>query len=121
MLVKCLNKNCGWTGREEEGMEKAILGSDNLFLCPMCAKPLLEDHEANQRQAEKEKQNLYPTYKYLTYDHLTDAQLKNTSQTIALAAEMLLKGVPDGPEKAEGFRKLLEAKDCFVRACLGDK
>jgi hypothetical protein len=24
--------------------------------------------------------------------------------------------LPDGPEKSAGMRKLLEAKDCFVRA-----
>jgi hypothetical protein len=27
--------------------------------------------------------------------------------------------LPDGPEKSAGMRKLLEAKDCFVRAALG--
>jgi hypothetical protein len=26
--------------------------------------------------------------------------------------------LPDGPEKTTGLRKLLEAKDCFVRANL---
>jgi hypothetical protein len=26
--------------------------------------------------------------------------------------------LPDGPEKSAGLRKLLEAKDCFVRAAL---
>ncbi len=26
--------------------------------------------------------------------------------------------LPDGPEKSAGMRKLLEAKDCFVRAAL---
>ena len=34
---------------------------------------------------------------------------------IAQAFETLL---PDGPEKSAGLRKLLEAKDCFVRAAL---
>ena len=27
--------------------------------------------------------------------------------------------LPDGAEKSAGLRKLLEAKDCFVRAALG--
>ena len=27
--------------------------------------------------------------------------------------------LPDGPEKSAGLRKLLEAKDCMVRAALG--
>lgn len=34
---------------------------------------------------------------------------------LANAVEALL---PDGPEKTAGLRKLLEAKDCFVRAAL---
>ncbi len=35
----------------------------------------------------------------------------------ALAALMVLE-LPDGPELTAGLRKLLEAKDCFVRAAL---
>jgi hypothetical protein len=27
--------------------------------------------------------------------------------------------LPDGPEKSAGLRKLLEAKECFIRAKLG--
>lgn len=34
-----------------------------------------------------------------------------------LATEMI-KTLPDGPELTTGLRKLLEAKDCFVRAAL---
>lgn len=33
-------------------------------------------------------------------------------------ATMMEKFLPDGPEKDAGMRKLLEAKDCFVRAAL---
>ena len=35
----------------------------------------------------------------------------------ALAAKMAAT-LPDGPELTAGLRKLLEAKDCFVRAAL---
>lgn len=35
----------------------------------------------------------------------------------ALATEML-EALPDGPELSAGLRKLLEAKDCFVRAAV---
>jgi hypothetical protein len=35
----------------------------------------------------------------------------------ALAADMVWE-LPDGPELTAGLRKLLEAKDCFVRAGL---
>jgi hypothetical protein len=34
-----------------------------------------------------------------------------------LGTEMINR-IPDGPELTAGLRKLLEAKDCFVRACL---
>jgi hypothetical protein len=30
----------------------------------------------------------------------------------------MAESLPDGPELAAGLRKLLEAKDCFVRASL---
>jgi hypothetical protein len=31
----------------------------------------------------------------------------------------MIARLPDGPELSEGLRKLLEAKDCFVRAAIG--
>lgn len=33
-------------------------------------------------------------------------------------AQELVAVLPDGPELSAGLRKLLEAKDCFVRAAL---
>lgn len=33
-------------------------------------------------------------------------------------AGLMLTWLPDGPELTAGLRKLLEAKDCFVRALL---
>jgi hypothetical protein len=37
---------------------------------------------------------------------------------VAVAADRLVESCPDGPELTTGLRKLLEAKDCFVRAVL---
>lgn len=57
-----------------------------------------------------------PILKYFKYDHLPD-KLKDVSKPIcelALNYDML----PDCAEKSAGLRKLLEAKDCFVRASL---
>lgn len=54
---------------------------------------------------------------YFGYTHLP-VQLQAISEPcarLALAMEALL---PDGPEKTAGLRRLLEAKDCFVRANL---
>jgi hypothetical protein len=36
-------------------------------------------------------------------------------------AEAMIVELPDGPELTAGLRKLLEAKDCFVRAALPPK
>ena len=61
------------------------------------------------------KIHLYPVFKYFKYDHLPE-QLQLISKPISDLAELMLDELPDGQEKAEGLRKLLEAKDCFVRA-----
>jgi hypothetical protein len=58
-----------------------------------------------------------PILRYFEFSHLPD-QLKAVSQPIGELANMLEQALPDGPEKSAGMRKLLEAKDCFVRAAL---
>lgn len=59
-----------------------------------------------------------PIVKYFEYKHLP-ANLQEISKPLGdLAAEMDDK-LPDSAEKSAGLRKLLEAKDCFVRAALG--
>ena len=39
-------------------------------------------------------------------------------QTCHTLACLMIVSLPDGPELTTGLRKLLEAKDCFVRAAL---
>ena len=58
-----------------------------------------------------------PTIKYFKYDHLP-LKLQEVSKPIGDLAMELEQSIPDGPEKSAGMRKLLEAKDCFVRASL---
>lgn len=60
------------------------------------------------------------TAKYFAYSHLPD-HLQAVSKPIGDLAENLEQSLPDGPEKSAGMRKLLEAKDCFVRAALEAK
>ncbi|MHB0966037.1 MAG: hypothetical protein ACYC36_06225 [Bellilinea sp.] len=55
------------------------------------------------------------TIQYFTYDHLP-LQLQKIAKPIAELALHMEDTLPDGPEKSAGMRKLLEAKDCFVRA-----
>lgn len=58
------------------------------------------------------------TIKYFAYEHLPAGPLRDTSQRVAELAREMEEKLPDGPEKSAGMRKLLEAKDCFVRAML---
>jgi hypothetical protein len=55
--------------------------------------------------------------KYFVYEHLPPG-LRVVSRPLAELAKLMDESLPDGPEKSTGMRKLLEAKDCFVRAAL---
>lgn len=57
------------------------------------------------------------TIKYFAFAHLPP-KLQAVSKPIGELAEKLEALLPDGPEKSAGMRKLLEAKDCFVRCAL---
>lgn len=57
------------------------------------------------------------TIRYFAHAHLPP-KLQAVSKPVGLLAELLEKQLPDGPEKSAGMRKLLEAKDCFVRVAL---
>lgn len=59
-----------------------------------------------------------PILKHFKYDHLPPV-LREVSEPVCLLAQKMDAELPDGPEKTAGLRKLLEAKDCFVRAKLG--
>jgi len=55
------------------------------------------------------------TIKFFSFAHLPE-KLQRVSKSIGELAQLLEESIPDGPEKSAGMRKLLEAKDCFVRA-----
>ena len=57
------------------------------------------------------------TNKYFAFEHLPP-KLQRVSKPLGELAMTLELMLPDGPEKSAGMRKLLEAKDCFVRAAL---
>jgi hypothetical protein len=63
---------------------------------------------------------VYPILQYFKYDHLPD-HLKVISHPCAVLALEMAEKLPACPETSAGLRKLLEAKDCFVRANLGAK
>ena len=55
--------------------------------------------------------------KHFSYAHLPE-HLQAVSKPCHELAEHMVTSLPDGPELTAGLRKLLEAKDCFVRAAL---
>jgi hypothetical protein len=58
-----------------------------------------------------------PMLKFFTYDHLPKP-LQGKSQPFAELALHIVYNVPRNPERTVALRKLLEAKDCAVRASL---
>lgn len=54
---------------------------------------------------------------WFTYEHLTGHARVTSEAVCSLAVGMLLT-IPDSPELTVGLRKLLEAKDCLVRASI---
>ncbi len=61
-----------------------------------------------------------PIMKYFEYAHLPE-KLQSVSKPIGDLAKAMDEQLPSGAEKSAGLRKLLEAKDCLVRAALEDK
>ena len=58
-----------------------------------------------------------PIMRYFDYRHLPE-NLQVVSKPIGVLAYEMETAIPDSAEKSAGLRKLLEAKDCFVRAAL---
>lgn len=56
---------------------------------------------------------------YFQAEHLPAGPLRETSAACRELANYMVEELPDGgAELTAGLRKLLEAKDCFVRAAL---
>ena len=57
--------------------------------------------------------------RYFEYAHLPE-HLQAVSKPIGDLANQMAETLPEGPEVTAGLRKLLEAKDCLVRAALAN-
>jgi len=53
--------------------------------------------------------------KFFKWEHLPES-LQGVSKSCAGLAVVMDNSLPESAEKTAGLRKLLEAKDCFVRA-----
>lgn len=67
---------------------------------------LTDRHPATQQIAQ-----------HFDFGHLAEP-MRRTSARVHDVAQQMIRDLPDGPELTTGLRKLLEAKDCFVRARL---
>lgn len=54
---------------------------------------------------------------FFAYEHLPE-HLQKVSKPFGELAQLIDKDLPSNPEKTTALRKLLEAKDCAVRAVL---
>ncbi len=54
---------------------------------------------------------------FFFYDHLPE-HLQETSRPFAQLASTMDEKLPDNPEKSVMLRKLLESKDCAIRAII---
>jgi len=55
--------------------------------------------------------------RHFGFEHLP-AHLREVSEPFSILATAMDERLPECAEKSSGLRKLLEAKDCFVRARL---
>lgn len=58
-----------------------------------------------------------PLLQFFEWQHLPEG-LADVSRPFGLLAEHVVKTLPRNPERTTSLRKLLEAKDCAVRAVL---
>lgn len=76
----------------------------------------LEIEEVHARQLPPSKSAHY-MMQHFAFAHLPQ-HLQKVSRPFGELAALLDSTLPDNPEKTAGLRKLLEAKDCAVRALL---
>lgn len=58
------------------------------------------------------------TIRYFQYDHLPEGPMRDVAREVADLAHKLEAFLPANAETSTGVRKLLEAKDCFVRSAI---
>lgn len=90
-----------------------ILNNRMRIRCTMRSKLELEELKANLKNSNNYSFNM----KYFDYKHLPE-HLQEISKPIHDLAHAMVKTLKNENELNAGLRKLLEAKDCFVRAGL---
>lgn len=98
-----------WTALQNAG--EAAAASENLYQF----SPEVTMEEAVIRTDATLSKN--QIMQFFAYSHLPP-HLQRVSRPFALLAQEMDQNMPDGPEKSTGLRKLLESKDCMVRAVI---
>lgn len=62
----------------------------------------------------------HPLLRWFFWTHLPTGPAQEIARRCEFLAESADAQLADGDEKTAGLRKLLEAKDCFVRAALSN-
>lgn len=73
-------------------------------------------HPAPEEFSQEETGN-DPILRFFHYSHLPP-QLQDRSRPFCALARLLVDTTPRNPERTVALRKLLEAKDAAVRACI---
>jgi len=63
------------------------------------------------------QERMYPILRFFSFDHLPE-RLRAVSEPFHRLAHEMALDLPNCAETSAGLRKLLEAKDCAVRAAL---
>lgn len=90
----------------------AYLPRQGLDWCRICSRD-----QYDPIHKEMQMSDAYPILKFFAYAHLSD-ELKKVAMPFAGMAVDMATTLPPSAEVSAGLRKLLEAKDCFVRAAL---
>lgn len=92
---------------------------DGESFCRDCGKRWSNRDNVNplSATADRSQDAAEPIFKYFHYQHLPE-KLQGISKPFHDLALALIQGLPKNAERSTALRKLLEAKDCAVRATL---
>lgn len=72
----------------------------------------------DEKSFREHRMREFPILRYFEYSHLPEHLQRISKPFASLAWDILAIPSVQGAEAAAGLRKLLEAKDCLVRAAL---
>lgn len=98
-------------------LNKGMIQSLHYDLTEDDLNELRNQQEIKKEEVKTEQKEANGILKHFNYSHLPES-LQEVSKPICELAKEMNSKLPDCAEKQAGLRKLLEAKDCFVRANL---